>query len=149
MTSCPYQMDSQKSWWSSTGWPNRLCSSLPTSQSMLSQLCYGPVVTYCMVYHYTKRATLARLLTNKGPAIYVVHLNRYFVIPPWLSGTCGAGAERPGMERSYSRMEGSWQQNGRTTLASARALCLDLLSHVWLRISGGLNCCQESRRGVV
>ena len=49
---------------------------------ILSQLCYGPVVTYCMVYHYTKRATLARLLANKGPAIYVVHLNRYFVIPP-------------------------------------------------------------------
>jgi len=31
-----------------------------------------------MVYHYTKRATLARLLANKGPAIYVVYLNRYF-----------------------------------------------------------------------
>ena len=46
----------------------------------LSQLCYGPVVTYCMVYHYTKRAVLARLLANKGLAIYVVHLNRYFVI---------------------------------------------------------------------
>jgi len=25
-----------------------------------------------MVYHYTKRATLARLLANEGPAIYVV-----------------------------------------------------------------------------
>jgi len=36
-----------------------------------------------------------------------------------------------------------------TTLASARALCLDRLSRVWLHISGGLNCCQESRRGVV
>ena len=36
-----------------------------------------------MVYHYTKRAMLARLLANEGPAIYVVHLNRYFVIPPW------------------------------------------------------------------
>ena len=34
------------------------------------------------VYYYTKRATLARLLANEGPAIYVVHLNRYFVIPP-------------------------------------------------------------------
>ena len=44
----------------------------------LSQLCHGPVVTYCMVYHYTKRVTLARLLANEGPAIYVVHLNRYF-----------------------------------------------------------------------
>jgi len=49
---------------------------------LLSQLCYGLVVTYYMVYHYTKRATLARLLANEGPAIYVVHLNRYFVIPP-------------------------------------------------------------------
>jgi len=38
----------------------------------LSQLYYGPVVTYCMVYYYTKRATLARLLANEGPAIYVV-----------------------------------------------------------------------------
>jgi len=37
--------------------------------------------TYCMVYYYTKRTTLARLLANEGPAIYVVHLNRYFVIP--------------------------------------------------------------------
>jgi len=25
-----------------------------------------------MVYHYTKRVTLARLLANEGPAIYVV-----------------------------------------------------------------------------
>jgi len=39
---------------------------------MLSQLYYRPVVTYCMVYHYTKRAMLARLLANKGLAIYVV-----------------------------------------------------------------------------
>jgi len=36
-----------------------------------------------------------------------------------------------------------------TTLASARALCLDLLSCVRLRISGGLNCCQEFQRGMV
>jgi len=48
---------------------------------LVSQLYYRPVVTYCMVYHYTKRATLARLLANKGLAIYVVLLNRYFVIP--------------------------------------------------------------------
>jgi len=52
-------------------------------KSSMSQLCYGPVVTYCMVYHYTKRATLTRLLANESPAIYVVYLNRYFVIPPW------------------------------------------------------------------
>ena len=49
----------------------------------LSQLCYGPVVIYCMVYYYTKRAMLARLLANKGLAIYVVYLNRYYVIPLW------------------------------------------------------------------
>ena len=55
----------------------------PLERVNISQLCYGPVVTYCMVYYYTKRATLARLLTNKGSAIYVVHLNRYFVIPLW------------------------------------------------------------------
>ena len=35
------------------------------------------------------------------------------------------------------------------TLVSARVLCLDLLSCVWLHISGGQNCCQECRRGVV
>ena len=32
----------------------------------------GPVAVFCMVYHYTKRATLTRLLGNVGPAIYVV-----------------------------------------------------------------------------
>jgi len=36
-----------------------------------------------------------------------------------------------------------------TTLASARVLCLGLLSHMWLRISGGLNCCQDFRREMV
>ena len=40
----------------------------------------GPVAVFCMVYHYTKRATLTRLLGNMGPAIYVVLLNKYFVI---------------------------------------------------------------------
>ena len=59
-----------------------LFSGVGHSQTPVSQLCYGPVVTYCMVYRYTKRTTLARLLANEGPAIYVVHLNRYFVIPP-------------------------------------------------------------------
>jgi len=34
-------------------------------------------------------------------------------------------------------------------LASAHVLCLDLLSCVWLHISGGWNCCQKIRRGVV
>jgi len=32
----------------------------------------GPVAVFCMVYHYTKRAMLTRLLGNVGPAIYVV-----------------------------------------------------------------------------
>jgi len=36
-----------------------------------------------------------------------------------------------------------------TTLALAHVLCLNLLLHMWLRISGGLNCCQEFRREVV
>ena len=40
-------------------------------------------------------------------------------------------------------------KSGGTTLASARALCLDLLLHVWLHISGRQNCCQEIRKGVV
>jgi len=34
-------------------------------------------------------------------------------------------------------------------LVSARVLCLNLLLHVWLHISGGQNCYQEIRRGVV
>jgi len=50
-------------------WPNEVCDKL--------------VVIYCIVYHYTKRMMLARLLANEGPTIYVVHLNKYFVIPPW------------------------------------------------------------------
>jgi len=40
----------------------------------------GPVAVFCMVYHYTKRAMLTRLLGNVGLAIYVVLLNKYFVI---------------------------------------------------------------------
>ena len=34
-------------------------------------------------------------------------------------------------------------------MASTHVLCLNLLSHMWLRISGARNCCQEFRRGVV
>jgi len=34
-------------------------------------------------------------------------------------------------------------------MALARVLCLDLLLHVWLCISGGQNCCQEIRKEVV
>ena len=46
--------------------------------AFMSQLCYGPVVTYCMVYHYTKRATLARLLANEGPAILCSSFEQVF-----------------------------------------------------------------------
>jgi len=42
-----------------------------------------------------------------------------------------------------------WPNEVCDTLASACALCLDLLSRVWLHISGGLNCCQEYRIEVV
>ena len=59
------------------------CWCLLFLDCFVSQLYYGPVVTYYIVYYYTKRMTLVRLLVNKGPAIYVVHLNRYFVIPLW------------------------------------------------------------------
>jgi len=52
------------------------------------------------------------------------------------------------VEWNYSGIEGIDNKVG-TTLASAHVLCLDLLSCVWLRISGGLNCCQELWRGVV
>ena len=40
----------------------------------------GPVAVFCIVYHYTKRTTSTRLLDNVGPAIYIVLLNKYFVI---------------------------------------------------------------------
>jgi len=40
-------------------------------------------------------------------------------------------------------------KSGGITLASAYALCLDLLSCVWLRISGGRNYYQEFQRGIV
>ena len=53
----------------------------------------------------------------------------------------------------WSRITLEWKRvdnkSGRTTLALACVLCLDLLSRVWLHISGGQNCCQECRRGVV
>jgi len=52
----------------------------------------------------------------------------------------------------WSRITLEWKgvdnKSGGTTLASARVLCLDLLSHMWLCILGGQNCCQEYRRGV-
>ena len=60
----------------------------------------------------------------------------------------GSGVTRDGAELLWNERDLTTKSGG-TTLASARALCLDRLSRVWLRISGGLNCCQESRRGVV
>ena len=64
--------------------------------------------------------------------------------------------ELPGLEWSdpdWSGVTLEWKRvdnkGGGTTLASARVLCLDLLSRVWLHISEGLNCWQESQRGVV
>ena len=62
------------------------------------------------------------------------------------------------MEQEWNDLEWSgvtleWKEvdnkSGGTTLASARVLCLDLLSHVWLHISGVWNCCQEFQRGVI
>ena len=66
---------------------------------------------------------------------------------------CQGRVERERSDPDWSGVTPEWKRvdnkGGGTTLASARALCLNLLSHVWLRISGGLNCCQESQRGVV
>jgi len=54
---------------------------------------------------------------------------------------------------SRSRITPEWKRvdnkSRETTLASAHALCLNLLLHVWLHISGEQNYCQECRRGVV
>jgi len=60
---------------------------------------------------------------------------------------CQGRAEQEQSDPEWSGVTLEWKgfdNKMETTLASARALCLDLLSHVWLRISGGLNCCQES-----
>ena len=62
-----------------------------------------------------------------------------------------AGREQSDLEWSGITLEwkGVDNKSGRTTLVSARALCLDLLPHMWLHISGGQNCCQKCRREVV
>jgi len=66
---------------------------------------------------------------------------------------CQGHAEREWSDPEWSGITLEWKgvdnKSGGTTLASACVLCLDLLSHVWLRISGGLNCCQKFWRGVV
>jgi len=64
--------------------------------------------------------------------------------------SCQGRVERERSDPEWSRITPEWKgvdnKSGGTTLALARALCLNLLSHMWLRISGGLNCCQESWR---
>jgi len=60
----------------------------------------------------------------------------------------GTGRSRPEWSGITPKWMGFDNKLG-TILASACALYLDLLLRVWLRISGGLNCCQEFRRGVV
>ena len=66
---------------------------------------------------------------------------------------CQGRAERERSDPEWSGVTPEWKgfdnKSGGTTLASACVLCLDRLSRVWLHISGGLNCCQESWRGVV
>ena len=66
---------------------------------------------------------------------------------------CQGHAERERSNPEWSEITPEWKgvdnKVGGTTLVSAHALCLDLLSRVWLYISGGLNCCQEFWRGVV
>jgi len=57
--------------------------------------------------------------------------------------------ERVERSRVTPEWKGFDNKSGGTTLASARVLCLNLLSRVWLRISGEQKCCQECRRGVV
>ena len=66
---------------------------------------------------------------------------------------CQGRAEWEQNDPEWSGITPEWKgvdnKSGGTTLTSAHALCLDLLSHVQLCISGGLNCCQEFWRGVV
>jgi len=71
-----------------------------------------------------------------------------YTISTWCqvrSGTGWSGLEWSGVTPEWKEFDNKMG----TTLASARALCLDLLSCVWLRISGEWNCCQEFRRGMV
>ena len=66
---------------------------------------------------------------------------------------CQGHAEQGQSDPEWSGITLEWKgfdnKSGGTTLVSAYVLCLDLLSHVWLWISGGQNCCQEIRRGMV
>ena len=66
---------------------------------------------------------------------------------------CQEHVEWEQSDLEQSKITPEWKEvnnkSGGTTLASALALCLNLLSHVWLYISGERNCCQKIRRGVV
>jgi len=66
---------------------------------------------------------------------------------------CQEHAEQKQSDLEWSRITPEWKgidnKSKETTLVLACALCLNLLLHVWLHISGGLNCCQEFRIGVV
>jgi len=65
---------------------------------------------------------------------------------------CQGRAEQEWSNPEWSGVTPEWKEFDNkmgTTLASAHALCLDLLSRVWLHISGGWNCCQEFWRGMV
>ena len=66
---------------------------------------------------------------------------------------CHRHAEQEQSDLEWSGITSEWKgvdnKSRGTTLTSAHALCLDLLSRVWLHISGGQNCCQEIRKGMV
>jgi len=66
---------------------------------------------------------------------------------------CQGRVEQEWSDPEWSGITLEWKRidnkSGGITLALAHVLCLDLLSCVWLRISGGLNCYQGSQRGVV
>ena len=83
--------------------------------------------------------------------IFIVQ--KYNVLLESFRVSCQGRAEREWSDPEWSGITPEWKRvdnkSGGTTLASARALCLNLLLHVWLHISGGRNCCQEFRRGVV
>ena len=77
--------------------------------------------------------------------------SKYFMLI--VDGACQEHVERKRSDPEWSGITPEWKRvdnkSGGTTLALAYALCLDLLSCMWLYISGELNCCQESWRGVV
>ena len=65
---------------------------------------------------------------------------------------CQGRAEQERSDPEWSRVTLEWKRFDNkmgTTLVSAHALCLNLLSRVWLHISRGWNCYQELRRGMV